>query len=82
VLEIPHHGSERNVTAEFFKVITADKYLISANGRDDNPSLTTLRWIAETAREQHRLIEIIITYTTPIVEQFIKNILKTSMVIN
>ncbi len=34
-----------------------------------NPSLTTLRWIAETAKEQHRPIEIIIT---PIVEQFIK----------
>jgi beta-lactamase superfamily II metal-dependent hydrolase len=72
VLKVPHHGSERNVTAEFFKVITADKYVISANGRDDNPSLTTLRWIAETAKEQHRLIEIIITNNTPIVEQFIK----------
>ena len=72
VLKVPHHGSERNVTEEFFKVITADKYLISANGRDDNPSLTTLTWIAESAKEQHRLIEIIITNTTPIVEQFIK----------
>jgi hypothetical protein len=72
VLKVPHHGSERNVTAEFFQVITADKYLISANGRDDNPSLTTLRWIAETAKEQHRLIAITITNTTPIVEQFIK----------
>jgi hypothetical protein len=33
VLKLPHHGSERNITPTFFKNITADVYLASANGR-------------------------------------------------
>jgi Metallo-beta-lactamase superfamily len=74
VLKIPHHGSERNVTKDFFEAITADKYVICANGRDDNPSLSTLTWIAENAKEQRRPIEIVLTNNTPNVEQFIKEL--------
>jgi hypothetical protein len=65
VLKVPHHGSDRNVTDEFFRVVTADKYIISANGRDKNPSLSALGWIAESAKEQHRSIEIVVTNLTP-----------------
>ena len=72
ILKLPHHGSDRNTTRDFFMNVTADKYLISANGRDDNPSFRTLSWIAETAKEQHRQVEIILTNNTSNVERFVK----------
>lgn len=72
ILKLPHHGSDRNITRDFFTNVTADKYLISANGRDDNPSFLTLSWIAETAKEQHREVEIILTNNTPNVERFVE----------
>ncbi len=72
ILKLPHHGSDRNITRDFFTNVTADKYLISANGRDDNPSFLTLSWIAETANEQRRRVEIIVTNNTPNVERFVK----------
>ncbi|HEX8821790.1 MAG TPA: hypothetical protein VF794_17830, partial [Archangium sp.] len=31
--KVPHHGSDRNVTQRFFQQVTADHYVISANGR-------------------------------------------------
>jgi len=37
VFKVPHHGSQRNVTTEFFEEVTADHYVISANGKDGNP---------------------------------------------
>ena len=43
ILKVPHHGSDRNTSKEFFDTISADYYIISANGRDDNPSLNTLK---------------------------------------
>lgn len=47
LLKIAHHGSDRNYTPEFFTQVTADHYVISADGRFDNPSATTLEWIAK-----------------------------------
>jgi len=64
ILKVPHHGSERNVTRKFFETVIADKYIISANGRDDNPDLSTLIWIVETAREKKQTIEIFTTNET------------------
>jgi hypothetical protein len=46
VLKLPHHGSARNVDDNFFHAVTADHYVISANGRDGNPDLSTLRMLA------------------------------------
>ena len=65
VLKVPHHGSKRNITAKFFKAVTADKYVISANGKNDNPDHDTLTWIVEAAKNAGRNIEIIVTNTTP-----------------
>jgi hypothetical protein len=45
ILKLPHHGSERNMTQAFFDAISADHYVISANGHDGNPDLATLRMI-------------------------------------
>jgi len=64
VLKLPHHGSARNVSPEFFQRVTADQYVISANGKDGNPDLLTLKWLVEAAREQRRAIEIVITNWT------------------
>lgn len=72
ILKLAHHGSERDVTREFFERVTADRYVASANGRDGNPDLTTLGWIAETAKESGRDIEIVVTNRTPSVTQFEK----------
>jgi len=48
VLKVPHHGSDHNVDREYFERITADHYVISGNGHDDNPSAQTLEWITST----------------------------------
>lgn len=48
VLKIPHHGSIRNLDTDFFERITADHYVISANGRDGNPKTETLKLIARS----------------------------------
>jgi beta-lactamase superfamily II metal-dependent hydrolase len=73
VLKMPHHGSARNVTKEFLKAVTADKYVISANGDNDNPDLVTLTWIVEAAKEQARQIEIVATNATDSLRQLARD---------
>lgn len=48
VLKVPHHGSNRNVSPEFFEAITADFYVLSGNGKHGNPDRETLEWIVES----------------------------------
>lgn len=69
LLKVPHHGSDRNATRTFFRKVTADTYLISANGHDGNPDTATLIWIVEAAKEQGRKIEIAVTNDTPSTEK-------------
>jgi len=64
ILKVPHHGSERNVSELFFERVTADVYVISANGRDDNPSFLTLKWIIELGRKYNRKVTIVVTNKT------------------
>jgi beta-lactamase superfamily II metal-dependent hydrolase len=47
VLKVPHHGSDRNVTVDFFRRLPADHYVVSGNGKHGNPELATLRMLAE-----------------------------------
>ncbi|HEV2774303.1 MAG TPA: hypothetical protein VGV90_01815 [Solirubrobacteraceae bacterium] len=47
ILKLPHHGSIRNIRAEFFERVTADHYVISADGRHGNPETETLTLIAD-----------------------------------
>jgi beta-lactamase superfamily II metal-dependent hydrolase len=65
ILKVPHHGSDRNTSIEFFNIIHADYYIISANGRDDNPSFNTLKWIIESSRNDNNTKKIIFTNWTP-----------------
>lgn len=47
VLKVPHHGSDRSVTPDFFRRLPADHYVMSGNGKHGNPELATLRMLAE-----------------------------------
>jgi hypothetical protein len=47
LLKMPHHGSDRNVETDFFRQITADHYVISADGKHGNPEISTLQMISE-----------------------------------
>ena len=64
VLQVSHHGSDRNITKTFFRKVCADRYLISANGKHGNPDLATLIWLVEAAKAQGRQVEIIVTNET------------------
>jgi beta-lactamase superfamily II metal-dependent hydrolase len=71
LLKVPHHGSERNISKEFFDRIIADTYIISANGRDANPSLSTLELIIEYAEKRGNKIKIVATNRTPNIDKVI-----------
>lgn len=47
ILKMPHHGSCRNISSDFFHQVTADHYVFSADGKYDNPDKTTLEWLTE-----------------------------------
>ena len=64
ILKLPHHGSARNVRRSFFDTVTANTYIISANGKYNNPDLATLVWLVESARAQRRKIKIVATNPT------------------
>ena len=65
ILKVPHHGSDRNSSPEFFDTVNANYYIISANGSDDNPSLSTLKWILESGKKSSKHKKIILTNMTP-----------------
>jgi hypothetical protein len=62
VLKVPHHGSVRNVDKDYFETIVADHYVISADGKFDNPDVPTLKLIS-AARPDDKFI-IHLTYAT------------------
>jgi hypothetical protein len=47
LLKVPHHGSARNVRRDFFEQVTADHYVISADGRFENPDVEMLKMLTE-----------------------------------
>jgi len=51
LLKVPHHGSDRNVTVDFFERIKAKHYVISGDGAHDNPDRATLDMIQEARDE-------------------------------
>lgn len=70
LLKLPHHGSSRNVTPEFFTRVTADTYVISANGKDDNPDRDTLEWLLAAAQAQQRTFTLVATNRTAHLDAF------------
>lgn len=63
VLKVPHHGSARNNSREFFQKVTASQYVIPAgkHKNDGNPDLTTLVWMVESAKQRGEHIDILVT---------------------
>ena len=51
LLKLPHHGSIRNMRAEFFQSVTADHYVISADGRFGNPETESLDLIVASRED-------------------------------
>ena len=47
LLKLPHHGSDNNVATEFFRIVIADHYLASGDGKYGNPEIATLQMISE-----------------------------------
>jgi hypothetical protein len=47
LLKMPHHGSIRNNSEEFLSTVTADHYVMSADGRHDNPDVPTLQLLSK-----------------------------------
>ena len=70
VLKLQHHGSDRNADRAFFEQVTADVYVISANGKHGNPDEPTLTWLVEAARAQGRRPRILVTHHAPSLDAF------------
>jgi len=47
ILKMPHHGSIRNMKEEFLQAVTADHYVISADGSYDNPEKPLLSMLVD-----------------------------------
>ena len=71
IIKVPHHGSDRNVSKEFFDTVLAEYYIISANGMYDNPSYSTIKWIIESERFYNKPIKILVTNETPVIRKII-----------
>jgi beta-lactamase superfamily II metal-dependent hydrolase len=71
ILKMPHHGSIRNVSPAFLAAVTADTYVISADGRYGNPDYEALVLIVESARPAARTIELAMTNVTPSSERLL-----------
>jgi metal-dependent hydrolase (beta-lactamase superfamily II) len=73
VLKVQHHGSDRNSDEKFFDNVTASQYVISAMDykNQNNPDLSTLQWIADSAKTRKTKITIHVTNKTKHVPSFI-----------
>lgn len=47
VLKVPHHGSDRNMTREFFEKVHATHYVFSGDGEHGNPERETMKMLFE-----------------------------------
>lgn len=72
VLKLPHHGSIRNVPPDFFRRAIAKTYVVSANGRHDNPDLATLELLLASARAAGRTFELVATNRPATVDAFVR----------
>jgi Asp-tRNA(Asn)/Glu-tRNA(Gln) amidotransferase A subunit family amidase len=72
VLKVPHHGSDRNVSTEFFRQITADRYVISADGRHGNPDVAMLKMLTEAREDDGDPYEIFLTNKVAKVDTLLK----------
>lgn len=62
VLKCPHHGSDRNVEAEFFRRLPAEHYVFSGDGSHGNPEPNTFQMLFEGRRGDDKPFVIHLTY--------------------
>jgi hypothetical protein len=74
VLKVQHHGSNRNTTPDFFSAITADTYVLSADGRHGNPKVDTMKWIVQAARHRRQPITLVATNQTETITELQKKL--------
>ncbi len=65
LLKIQHHGSNRNIAADFVRRLPADIYLFSANGKHGNPDQDVLALVVDIAKADGRKPLIVATNETP-----------------
>jgi hypothetical protein len=46
ILKVQHHGSRHSIERDFFEKVTADRYVISGDGKHGNPSMEVLSWLS------------------------------------
>jgi hypothetical protein len=46
LLKVQHHGSRHSVEQAFFEQVTADRYVISGDGKNGNPNIQVLKWLS------------------------------------
>ena len=64
VLKLPHHGSDKNVTQEFFEKVIADHYIVSGDGSYGNPEPEVFDMILTAAKKNnHKNFKIHLTYS-------------------
>ena len=52
LLKVQHHGSNHSTTQDFFERVTADRYIISGNGKHGIPHGDALEWLSAARRGQ------------------------------
>jgi len=62
ILVLPHGGSDRNVSPEFFRLVKASHYIMSADGKFMNPELETFKMLFAARRGDTRPFSIGLTY--------------------
>jgi len=71
VLKLPHHGSINNVDADFFEAISADRYIVSADGVTHGlPNIECLALLL-ASRPPNDEFEILLTNPMPAIEQYL-----------
>lgn len=68
VLKMPHHGSIRDVDHDFVELLPADHYVVSANGKFDNPDLETIEMLSRIRTDDDFTIHL--TNHTPWLDKF------------
>ncbi len=71
VLKVPHHGSFHNTDAAFYDVVIADTYILSANGKYDNPDFEVLEAIVQSAKNRGQQVRLIVTNETNSTERLL-----------
>ncbi|MDR6827697.1 hypothetical protein J2X48_001423 [Bosea sp. BE271] len=61
IFKVPHHGSDRNLTADCFRQFPAPYYVISGNGEHGNPERASFEFLVEALAGTEATVEL--TYT-------------------